>query len=642
MADFFPKDRKSIILQSLYLAQNPNPLAQKREYSKAPDGSTYSDLHEKYHGIYSKYVKRFGFLDIYLVDIESGHVVFNISKEIDFATNLITGPLKDTNLAATFKAIQKTADENFVKLQDFSFYDPSYGIPTSFIGTPIYEKGKKVGALIFQLPIDIVNNIMTYNKRWQDVGLGQTGEAVLIGSDAYMRTLSRFFIEDQQSYLKKLRDVLHVETQAVDKMQIYGTTILLREIDTAAAQDITQGITNTRQISDDYLSGDALAAYAPLDIKDVKWGIIAKIGTDEVFAPIKVIAWRIILWALAAIFFIIIFTLVFLYFFTKQIETILSVFKQPTINLRTKLPITSSDEFGEIAKGYNDLLAKIATIMHSIKTMDDDLIIMIESVTTTGTHIQEHTDALTKVVEDSHNTSQETKKTLELYGPLHKQFGTGLNSITEQVKRAQTDAAGIDAALQNIREKADATQKISRDTQNETKTTFDCIKDATREIETIKQALLMLTSLIEQSTDQDSSALKAHLKTIPHATERAAQICTNLKNNVQQHIKDMQNISDATISIREEVSNATHTTARLKELHDHITDDTTNINKTYSSTTNLYDNLYKQIENIVHTDTDVQQATKRLTESIEQLKHMYERCESLEKQLQDALKRIHL
>ena len=109
--------------------------------------------------------------------------MFNISKEIDFATNLLTGPLRKSNLAKIFTSIQQTSDENFVQLIDHDFYTPSYGKPNAFIGTPIYQEGKKIGALMFELPIDRINEIMTFNKRWQDVGLGQTGETFLIGRD---------------------------------------------------------------------------------------------------------------------------------------------------------------------------------------------------------------------------------------------------------------------------------------------------------------------------------------------------------------------------------------------------------------------------------------------------------------------------
>ena len=43
---------------------------------------------------------------------------------------------------------------NTVALMDYDLYTPSYDAPAGFIASPIYEGDKKIGVLIFQMPLD--------------------------------------------------------------------------------------------------------------------------------------------------------------------------------------------------------------------------------------------------------------------------------------------------------------------------------------------------------------------------------------------------------------------------------------------------------------------------------------------------------
>lgn len=59
----------------------------------------------------------------------------------------------------------------------------------------------KIAVLIFKVPINEINRIMIYGQNWQEAGLGKSGETYLIGEDFTMRSMSRFLIEDPESYL---------------------------------------------------------------------------------------------------------------------------------------------------------------------------------------------------------------------------------------------------------------------------------------------------------------------------------------------------------------------------------------------------------------------------------------------------------
>ena len=55
-----PSDDKSIILQYLYIADNPKPKNEKLLYDRAKDASQYSSVHEKYHKLFWNFLNRFG------------------------------------------------------------------------------------------------------------------------------------------------------------------------------------------------------------------------------------------------------------------------------------------------------------------------------------------------------------------------------------------------------------------------------------------------------------------------------------------------------------------------------------------------------------------------------------------------------
>ena len=162
-------------------------------YLGYPDLSTsgqnfiYDTAHANYYEIFKNLLESRGYADIYLV-ASDGTIVYNSDKGDDFATTLVSGPYRDTHLAKLFQELQKSTDANEVIMTDFVPYGPSRGAPASFVGSPIIVNGRNVGALIYQLPLDRLNDLM----QRQSNAIGQTGDVYLVGQDKLMRTDSRF------------------------------------------------------------------------------------------------------------------------------------------------------------------------------------------------------------------------------------------------------------------------------------------------------------------------------------------------------------------------------------------------------------------------------------------------------------------
>lgn len=230
-SEFMARSSEAMILQSLYIADNPNPLGSKHQLDKANDGSEYSKHHAEYHPIIRDYLEKFGYYDIFLIDHRTGEIVYSVFKEADYATSLKNGPYGNTNFADVFRQTASAGSNDFVKLVDFKPYGASYDAPASFIASPIFEHGKKIGVLVFQMPVDKISEVMTSHQKWKESGLGDSGETYIVGDDFTLRSESRFLIEDKEGYFK-LMDEVGVGEDTIEKMKHQGTAVGLQPVKT--------------------------------------------------------------------------------------------------------------------------------------------------------------------------------------------------------------------------------------------------------------------------------------------------------------------------------------------------------------------------------------------------------------------------
>jgi hypothetical protein len=518
VGEFFPQDRKTIIFQAKYIARNPNLLISKREYSSTGDNSEYDKAHILYHAIYTKYATRFGFSDIYFIDVDTGYVLFNIGKSVDYATNLLTGPFKDTQLAETFRECQKTSDENYVQITDFGFYEPLYGTPTAFIGTPIFREGKKMGVLVFQLPVNTINTIMTYDKRWIDAGLGTTGEVYLRGNDKLMRSLSRFFIEDRTSYLNKLQD-LKVDRETIDKIKIYNTTILLQHVGDAL-EKISDSSPAGTLIDKDYLGVNTLYEYAPLTIQGLQWGIVAKISSDEAFAPIHTLAKYAIFWSLLVLFLVLIFSFILVRRSTASLMLIVKELAEHEAHPTQPVTRILGGHVGIIVEAYNGAVALINQLITAIR---EALAQTHSQLTTLNTHVAIGLKTLHTARESMSSLSDNTRTIREQHADLQliiKQNETYIQTITDEVVQLQESDETVRKML----------DKIYLDLNH----ALGFYADARGSMQNIEQFLLRLPAHDEQQ----------------HVAERA----TTTSHTIALHKEVLQKLYDQLIGVEQQVT----------------------------------------------------------------------------------------
>jgi methyl-accepting chemotaxis protein len=335
----------AVVLQHAYIQNNPSPLGMKHEMFASNMDSNYDINHKKLHETFKIYLEKFGYYDIFLVD-NRGNVVYSVYKELDFATNLKSGPFADSGLANAFNAAMQLNQANEFVLLDYEQYTPSYEAPASFIASPIFKFGSRVGVLIYQMPLNAISAVMSERK-----GLGETGEAYLVGSDKQMRS------------------------DSFKSPEIFSVNNVFKTQKTVHSSAIDAGLNGEYGLieSQNYLGEDVIATYTPINFGGLQWAMVAEIETNEAYAPVNRLMW--------IIAFICLLVSICIYFVAIKIaDKIISpiAYMQNSMaeianssDFSTRVDVKRDDEIGRSADSFNTLLESLELSIEETNTVVD-------------------------------------------------------------------------------------------------------------------------------------------------------------------------------------------------------------------------------------------------------------------------------
>jgi methyl-accepting chemotaxis protein len=174
-------DGTKALFQAAYVDSNPNPEAGWELNDSAGKAGGYDSQHKRFHpGLRALLLER-GYTDLYLINPE-GEIVYSAAKRADFAGNVLTDPsLSGTGLASVFNAT-KDAVAGTTGFADYAAYGPRGNLPTSFMAIPVFDEETPMGVLAVAVTSSSVGAQLT-----EISGLGEGGEALLVGSDGLLR-----------------------------------------------------------------------------------------------------------------------------------------------------------------------------------------------------------------------------------------------------------------------------------------------------------------------------------------------------------------------------------------------------------------------------------------------------------------------
>ncbi len=356
---YFPKENTARYLQYHYLVKNPYDVDNKSHLDMAKDGSQYSEIHQNFHKFFRSITTRFDYKNLFLVDSETGNIVYSVHKDTGFATSFKDGPYAYSGAANLFETLQNNRERGAFDVIDFTSFRPSYGQPVAFIGSPIFRQSNLVGILLLQLPVDEINRIMTGNFQWKQDGLGKTGETILVGSDYLMRSQSRFLVENPDDYFKELKKQ-NISDRIIERIKENNSPILLQEIKTNSIEKALKGDEGLG-ILDDYRGVSSLVAYAPLKLMDsLDWVILSKIYVSEAFEPIQVFGKRVLVTSAILVPIVTILSLFLSRRLVMPIYRLISGAKKITSGQNNVVvTVPSDDEFCQLAGAFNKMARTI-------------------------------------------------------------------------------------------------------------------------------------------------------------------------------------------------------------------------------------------------------------------------------------------
>jgi len=488
-------DADSVALQYQFIKANPNPLGEKDKLDSPGGHSIYGRQHAHFHPVFRDYLQTFGYYDIFLVDPESGDIVYSVFKELDYTTSLKDGPFANTGIGEVFRKANQASSPDFIALSDFEAYPPSYQDPAAFIASPIFEDGKKIGILIFQMPIDRINAMMTHDNHWKEAGLGTSGETYLVGPDRTLRSMSRFLIEDKAGYIKALSSA-GVAKDTLELIEAKGTSISLQPVNSPGSKAALAGTTGFDTFPD-YRNVPVLSAYAPIQFDGLNWAIMSEIDEAEAFAAANALAEEILLLSAGITVVLIIAGLgVGIWFagtITKPITLLSKTIREieHESDLTRSIDIHSKDELGQVAHAINAMLAKFRSSLQQVSSS---------------------TCQLATAAEETSVVTKQTTTAVQQQLIETTQVATAMNEMSATVREVAANTSNTATASAEANTESSEGRKI--------------VDQAVAQISELARQIENAASVI-QSVQQDSDSISAVLDVIKGIAEQTNLLALN-------------------------------------------------------------------------------------------------------------------
>ncbi len=600
-------DDDSIAMQYTYIAANHNQLGEKHMLDAAEGMASYNSYHKMYHASIRSFLEKFDYYDIFIVDPDSGDIIYSVFKELDYSTSLKDGPYANTNFGRLFRETNNSNDPNYVKLVDFEPYAPSYEGAASFIASPIFDGSEKVGVLMFQMPIDKINAIMTSNNDWKNTGMGDSGETYLIGKDLAMRSQSRFLIEDKDGY-NALMKGLGTEQELLDKISAKESTILLQKVETKGTLAAVAGNTNV-EIFPDYRNVSVLSAYAPVDIEDVSWAIMSEIDEEEALMDVTTL--RANMFKLAGGMLVLIVGIGYLVTrITGRVTSVIGDIVERLTDSSQEITAasgqvsSSSQRLAEGSAEQASSLEETSSTMEEMSTMTKQnsdnaqeaaslaqkcsdsagqgnvaVNEMCQSIDKMNSTSMEIVDSMSDSMDDINKSSNEIAEITKVIDSIA--FQTNLLALNAAVEaaRAGDHGKGFAVVAEELRNLAQRSASAAKDTAVLITSCVDKAGKGTELTNRSKEALQSLVEDVKKSTDNTNASLQEIIGNVEKVTTLTKEISTasveqsDGVTSINDSIQQMDQVTQQNAATSEEVSSTSEEmTAQAQTLLDLVVD----------------------------------------------------------------------
>ncbi|MFT5839386.1 MAG: methyl-accepting chemotaxis protein [Flavobacteriales bacterium] len=479
--------QNALSLQYDFIAGSSYDLGEKDGLNDLDNNSAYARLHDKYHSEMRGFLKEFGYYDIFIVDINNGNIVYSVFKELDYATSISSGPYANSGIGEAFSAASN-AQEGDVFFSEFKKYRPSYDALAGFASTPIYSKGQAIAVLIFQMPMDRINNVLTHNALWSQQGFGESGETYLVNTNGVLLNESRFFVEDKLNYLKAIKRQYPRSAQEIASKD---TSIGIQPVDSEASKKALRGKEGFERIID-YRDIEVFSSYSQLKIGEFNYALMAELDVEEALRPVTIIKNNLMTSTLIEAFLIIGVSVVVILFVARRIVRPLTrlgeaceELSQGDGDLSIQLKNCRIPEIDRISDGFNTFIGQFREIISQVKSNANSL--------------SSASRELSVITLDSVGKTTQQRDQTHMVSTAMQQLSLAVADVSQSTQKTSTQSIEAQASLNGNMQRAGLAAdniKLLVKLIDESSKVILSLKDEVNQITTV---LNVITSIADQT-----------------------------------------------------------------------------------------------------------------------------------------------
>lgn len=363
LSDYFPQGMAARYLQYHYLVNQPGADKSAIE-SQVTDVSGYAAVHGSFHRYVKKIRDQLHLEDVFLITIKEGNIVYSVSKNPDFATNLLHGPYRNSGLGEVYLQARLSPYKDFIASSGFAAYSPALGRATAFMAAPVYLGDEKIGVLAFRLSVDFMDGVL-YSPDDKSL-FGTTGRVNLVNTDYKCVNNSRFLTEKPEQFFNLLDPEIY-DAGKIARMKQLGSTSTLIFSENEATVAALKGFRGESTTNDEF-GKNAFSVYAPISLANRDYALIFSIGIKELYSSVT----SAVIWLSAAIIVFMFIAWWLLFNYTRKLSGWASVFQQSIYRLARgevgKVSVNGhfSHEFTHLNDALNSLSVRLVGINEAI------------------------------------------------------------------------------------------------------------------------------------------------------------------------------------------------------------------------------------------------------------------------------------
>lgn len=224
------------------------------------------------------------------------------------------------------------------------------GTTAALVAATVRSGPEVIAALLMTVPIDHLTDLVSADGQWDQLGLGASGEAVIVGSDGILRSEPRSWTEDPEAYLDALSDAGEAGADTAAAIEIVGSPVGIQAVENAVVADAIAGDESIETVTGP-LVGTIRAAAAPVDAGGLAWVVIASQSSTDFAATL----WTFLRWVgLLLLVLVPLILLAATYLsraLTRPIPALVAVSSQLAEgDLDVTVPDLGPNEFGDLAR----------------------------------------------------------------------------------------------------------------------------------------------------------------------------------------------------------------------------------------------------------------------------------------------------